>query len=380
MTKKTTYIYFYIGFILTTFASVASPGSNVPQLANQTSFPFDALTESIASDFAQDIATSPPKSFTEILKTTRDFAKLECTCKDNYARFKEKKQKMLRAIPAKTIQACVRHLGTLKGDEHRLELKKFLDFLERSELYFKDYYSEDPTRAQMIQGKLNGRLQDAIKARNFDKIRRYFNAGAKLTTYKLPFKPYKETTFEILTTHPSYKPIVEELLRYAVTNQNTHTHFLSQALLLAAKCNYTEYVKNILEKDTGATITANTKGTALTLTLNSEIIATLLAQGADINFTDANQMTALMCATTQGYTHTIKCLLKHGADINAICEHKTALIHAIQHEELEITQVLLANNADPNKGGYIQKPLALARQKNNKILIETLLKYGAKNK
>ena len=67
----------------------------------------------------------------------------------------------------------------------------------------------------------------------------------------------------------------------------------------------------------------------------------LVERGADVNARPAKfGTTALMVASYKGNESTVRLLLSHGSDPNAMVEGETALSHAKQKGHLEIVQIL----------------------------------------
>ncbi|KAF2874322.1 ankyrin repeat-containing domain protein [Massariosphaeria phaeospora] len=84
-------------------------------------------------------------------------------------------------------------------------------------------------------------------------------------------------------------------------------------------------------------------------------------------------------AAQSGDSEILLVLLEAGADINTSGgEHGSALISAINEEELECVKVLLKNNADPNLVGAEQQyPVHFATRKGLLDILKLLVDYGA---
>ena len=95
----------------------------------------------------------------------------------------------------------------------------------------------------------------------------------------------------------------------------------------------------------------------------------LLAAGADVHARSGNRLanTALHAAAAGGHTEVIATLLRHGADVNAR-QHGgfTALHAAAQDGAAAMVRLLLAHGADPALAADDgTTPLALARAGNH---------------
>jgi ankyrin repeat protein len=110
-----------------------------------------------------------------------------------------------------------------------------------------------------------------------------------------------------------------------------------------------------------------------------EIIATLIAHGADINTCSSDGYSPLTRATDSNSIDIIDVLIKHGADINAYdANGNTALYIATRNSKPKLISLLINLNANINrasKDGFT--PLNLAVYKNNSTMIESLIQNGA---
>jgi len=112
---------------------------------------------------------------------------------------------------------------------------------------------------------------------------------------------------------------------------------------------------------------------------DTEIVAMLLAKGADVNAKDAKGSTALMKASLNGHTKVVSMLLEKGADVNAKDNNgSTALMKATLHRHTEIVRMLLEKGVDVNvKTGYGSTALVLASWDGETEIVRMLLENGA---
>lgn len=81
---------------------------------------------------------------------------------------------------------------------------------------------------------------------------------------------------------------------------------------------------------------------------NVQSAATLLDAGTDVNEVGADGSAALLVATESGHTDMVRFLLDAGADVHAIGTGRTALHASVQGARPDIATVLLDGGADPN--------------------------------
>jgi ankyrin repeat protein len=94
--------------------------------------------------------------------------------------------------------------------------------------------------------------------------------------------------------------------------------------------------------------------------------------------TDQHDDPPLMIAIEKGYPKIAEVLLRHGSNPDIEDEYGTALLQSVQFERLEIVQLLLGRNADPNKVRPKTIPAIVeAAARENLEMIELLLKHGA---
>lgn len=125
-------------------------------------------------------------------------------------------------------------------------------------------------------------------------------------------------------------------------------------------------------------------GTALTEACylgDMSIVQLLLDKGADVNCSDG---WALQTAAAEGHDLVIEELLRRGANINVSTTNEnfpagTALQAACEAGKLDIVELLLKHNADPDLGAGPQTcPLIAASQKGEDKIVELLVNANAK--
>lgn len=114
---------------------------------------------------------------------------------------------------------------------------------------------------------------------------------------------------------------------------------------------------------------------------NSKHLKLLIELGANINYKDINQRTALMLAASMGRDDAVEILLNNYADADYIDVYGwSALMLAVYYNQYDIVISLLEYGADPNltsdKG---LNALAIAQQHNRQRIIMVLLEFGAIN-
>lgn len=115
----------------------------------------------------------------------------------------------------------------------------------------------------------------------------------------------------------------------------------------------------------------------------TNIISTLLKNGANPNIKDDDKETPLHFAVERKCLACVKVLVEAGANVNAGNSIDVTPLHsAVEIESLEIAEYLLEKGANVNAkrsyGGYT--PLRMAINKKNKEMQELLKKYGGKKK
>lgn len=103
-----------------------------------------------------------------------------------------------------------------------------------------------------------------------------------------------------------------------------------------------------------------------------EIAELLLKNDIDVNSKSNCKSTALMKAASNGNLKLVILLLEYDADINEGSKQWTPLTHSISKDHIEVTELLLNNNAE-----ITEICIDKAKQGNNKLMINLLNKFGA---
>lgn len=121
----------------------------------------------------------------------------------------------------------------------------------------------------------------------------------------------------------------------------------------------------------------------------NEVAKLLIDAHIDVNIKDHNGETALKIATTKGITYKstypnhyklLLLLINNGANIEPMKDDPwSPFLFAILHQEIELVHLLLKQGADPNTQNHQgQSALDIAETGNNKEIIQTLKKAGAR--
>jgi ankyrin repeat protein len=143
------------------------------------------------------------------------------------------------------------------------------------------------------------------------------------------------------------------------THRTLHNQFGMEALVAAARCNYVELLKWLLDPDGVVSVTPTSLTTALGAVVQKghlSVAQILVERGADINarvFDSPLNHTMLQAAVQWRHQHLVEFLLNSGADVNAPRhpDYRMTIAIAIDQQEPEIVQLLLASGADMNLHG-----------------------------
>ncbi|GJQ73216.1 hypothetical protein Trydic_g14809, partial [Trypoxylus dichotomus] len=151
----------------------------------------------------------------------------------------------------------------------------------------------------------------------------------------------------------------------------------------AIKCGSKNVTKTLLEYYSDVGVLARTcLGRALGTAVESqqmEFIELLLQHGANPNSNDEGSYPIFLTAISTGNENIVRMLLNHNADVNAIYEHRTPLIGAVQESTRAIVELLLRNGADVNYADeFKETPLMYAiENERSKDIFQLLLNFKA---
>ena len=111
---------------------------------------------------------------------------------------------------------------------------------------------------------------------------------------------------------------------------------------------------------------------------DGQIVKLLIEKGADINQETTNRGTVLMQASSCNAQEIVKLLIEKGANINQeTTSHGTALIQASSCNAQETVKLLIENGADINQETSRGTALTVASSRGRRGIIKLLLKNGA---
>jgi hypothetical protein len=122
-----------------------------------------------------------------------------------------------------------------------------------------------------------------------------------------------------------------------------------------------------------------------------EAVKKYIQKGADTNFVNRREETALQCAISSRNIEILKILLNSRADVNKKdrLSDVTPLHHLLltsadnrppapdDWDDLEAARLLLEQGANPNVCGWDKTPLLIAAEQENEEMVDLLLSYGA---
>lgn len=112
---------------------------------------------------------------------------------------------------------------------------------------------------------------------------------------------------------------------------------------------------------------------------DTQSMRALILSGAALDHPDANGLTPLALAARNGSLSVAKVLIQAGANVNAVYQGKSLLMHAVQQNSLLMAQVLIKAGADVNyRAEDGETALSLARRKRFVDLEMLLLQSGAR--
>jgi len=132
-------------------------------------------------------------------------------------------------------------------------------------------------------------------------------------------------------------------------------------------------------REAGATMTLDDPAGALCDAASQgqlDYLATLLANGIDINSYDYDRRSALHLAASEGKTRVVEFLIQNLADVNFLDRfNQSAIDDAIQHRESATASVLRDNGGKPNKDKAVAR-LLLAIEEGDLEMLGMLTKAG----
>jgi ankyrin repeat protein len=169
-------------------------------------------------------------------------------------------------------------------------------------------------------------------------------------------------------TQKSYQPVSEENPNFAAKMYtNPHDYPGVFKALVDAKADISARVHN---GDTPLCTAANRK--------NAEAVRALLAVGADPNYINDDDESALLIASRSGCLDAVTALIAARADVNcASRDSPTALYYACALRRVDIISALISAGADVNCISVNSTPLDLAIIHNNNAIIAILKDAGA---
>ncbi len=143
-------------------------------------------------------------------------------------------------------------------------------------------------------------------------------------------------------------------------------------------------MSRLIEQVNDANIRLDDGRTALMLAAKlgaSQVVETLLNNGADIHARNLNGGTALMYAAINGDLNTMKLLLNHGAEVNVDAKFNwTALMVAAAKGHTDAVLILIEHGADVNaRDAYQWTPLMRATHSGYQQTVATLLAHSQVN-
>ncbi len=169
-----------------------------------------------------------------------------------------------------------------------------------------------------------------------------------------------------------------------------HTHrtpeqqqAINEELINAAKDRDSDRVAFLLDQGANVNATGLFRLTALRLAAMEgcvEMVKMLIAAGAHVNHIDFFGNTALRVATRGGHIDVVRVLIDHGADVNyADNNGDTALILATEAGYINIAELLIRAGADINRANRKGiTPLVEAINRSNGAIVLSLMHHGAK--
>ncbi len=153
-------------------------------------------------------------------------------------------------------------------------------------------------------------------------------------------------------------------------------------LIKAMRKNDVSTVTSLIEKGTDLNFEMGLTPLVMAIRAgNLTLVDTMLAAGAEVNFTESQPANALVSAAATGNEVMLKRILDAGADINARAHgvpYRTALMQASESGHMALVALLVKRGADLTIGDYNDdQALAFAAYYNQPAIITFLVEQGA---
>ncbi|XP_050427498.1 protein fem-1 homolog B-like [Adelges cooleyi] len=149
------------------------------------------------------------------------------------------------------------------------------------------------------------------------------------------------------------------------------------ALWCAAGYGHMEVVKTLLANGANVDYCTKSKSTPLRAACylgRIDIVSYLVQNGANVNTTNIFNSTCLMIASYRGHKDVVKYLLENEADVNKQTNcGATAMHFAAQADHVKIVELLLAHNAKHLKNEHSLTPILVAAERTHIVLVYYLL-------
>lgn len=178
-------------------------------------------------------------------------------------------------------------------------------------------------------------------------------------------------------------PDVIQILLQAGTNPNQDSGYRSPLMWAVQKRN-TKIVNMLLDHGANINFINSQDMTALDMARDQqygEIVQLLLSRGAREKVSSAQRERALFSAIEEKDINKTELLLNKGADVDCLNDlHQTPLIRALIYKNHEAAKLLLKHGAKVDTRDVNgNDALDIAQQNNNQDIEKLLLQYGAKN-
>ncbi|VDL11685.1 unnamed protein product [Hymenolepis diminuta] len=181
-------------------------------------------------------------------------------------------------------------------------------------------------------------LMVAINSKHFDVANRLLDAGA--SPYLL--SPEFESAITLAASQSEYQ-LLNRLIYTPSVCKDLRDQILSFALIHAAEKENITLAKAIIESDADLYFCLPNQMPPLNISAGNGfdiLVQRLIAAGAPLDSRDKWNLTPLMQAASFGHLFTCSILCRNGADVNAVCEGKTAKDMASEMGHREVAKYL----------------------------------------